>query len=73
MLSKEEKAELKNLAESSELQEDMRKLSRRRHNPFIVNGEVDVDRLLTFLTEYNRFINHTPKPFRRIIDKDMRL
>lgn len=42
-------------------------------SPIKVFGEVDIDRLLTFLTQYNRFINHTPRPFRRIIDKDMRL
>lgn len=72
-LSKEEKAELKNLADSSKLQEDMRKVRSARHNPFIVDNQVDIDRLLTFLVEYNYFINHTLKPFRKIIDRDMRL
>ena len=73
MLSDEEKRELIDIAKSSKLREDLRKLSEKRHNPFIVDGDVDIDHLLTFLTEYNAFINHTPKPFRRIADRDMRL
>lgn len=73
MLNEEEKRELKELARSHKLQEDMRVLSKTRYNPFIVNGNVDMDRFLLFLTEYNHFINHAPKSFRRIIDKDMRL
>lgn len=73
MLSEEEKAELKKLAESSKLQEDMQKIAKARYNPFVVNGKIDIDRLLIFLTEYNYFINHSGRPFCRIIDKDMRL
>lgn len=73
MLSDAEKKELKELAKSSKFREDLRKISKNRHNPFMVNGDVDVDRLIIFLTEYNYFINHNPKPFRRIIDKIMKL
>lgn len=73
MLNEEEKRELKELARSHKLQEDMRVLSKTGYNQFIVNGNVDIDRFLIFLTEYNHFINHTPKSFRKIIDKDMRL
>lgn len=73
MLSEKEKRELKELAKSSKLKEDTKKLLRNRYNPFIVNGEINADRFLTFLTEYNYFINHNPKPFHRIIDKDMKL
>lgn len=72
-LSEEEKEELKKLSQSFTFKEDMQKLLKNRHNPFIVNGKVDVDKFITFLTEYNYFINHKPKPFRKIIDKDMRL
>lgn len=72
-LSKEERAELKKLAKSAKLQEDMRRLSRQRHNPFVVDGQVDIDRFLVFLTEYNYFINHARRPFRRIKDEKMRL
>lgn len=70
-LNKEERAELKRLTKSIKLREDIRRLSKLRHNPFLVDGEVDIDRYLTFLTEYNYFINHAPRPFRRIKDKNM--
>lgn len=69
MLSNEAKEELKRLVYSSKLKEDLRRISENKHNPFIANGKIDLDRLLTFLTEYNAFINHTPRPFRKIIDK----
>jgi hypothetical protein len=46
-------------------------LFRQRHNPFIRNGEVDVDAYTTFVQEFNAFINHETKPFRRMIDDFM--
>ena len=73
MLNDEEKKELKELAKSAELQDDMRLLGKTRYSPFIINGRLDLDRVLIFLTEYNHFINHTAKSFRKIIDNDMRL
>jgi len=73
MFSEEEKRELKEMAMSSRLREDMRRLVKMRHNPFLEGNIVDIDKLLAFLTEYNYFINHASKLFRRIIDKDMRL
>jgi len=73
MLSEEEKKELVRLAKSPEFKKDTQALLKARYNPFIVNGEVNIDNLLTFLTEFNYFISHTPKTFRKIIDKDMRL
>ena len=73
MLTEEEKRELKDLAKSFKLKHDLRQVSKNRHNPFIVNGKLDLDCFLTFLNEYNYFINHTPKPFRKIIDRDIRL
>jgi hypothetical protein len=39
----------------------------------LVNGSVDLDRLLEFFNQFNEFINHQPKPFAPMIDKDMRL
>jgi len=72
MLSDNEKKELKDAARSLRLREDMQKLSKTRHNPFLINGSVNLDSYVTFLTEYNHFINHSPKLFRKIIDKDMR-
>lgn len=73
MFSEEEKRELKEMAMSSRLREDMRRLVKMRRNPFLEGNIVDIDKLLAFLTEYNYFINHASKSFRRIIDKDMRL
>jgi len=45
----------------------------KRYNPFIKDGRVDIDAYLEFVTRSNEFINHTPRPFRRIKDRDMRL
>lgn len=73
MLNYREKKELKEAAKSRRLRDDMQKLSEERHNPFLVNGNVDLDKYITFLTEYNHFINHAPKPFHKIVDKIMRL
>ena len=72
-ISEREKLELLRLAGSLSLKEDMRYLSSHRHNPVLANGMVDMDRLIEFLTQFNEFINHEPKPFRPIIDKEMKL
>ena len=73
-LSEAEKAELKELANSAELRRDMELMSQRRRNPFVTStGEVDVDRFIAFLTEYNRFLGHPRKPFRKFYEHDMRL
>ncbi len=72
-LSKKEKEELLRLSQSSSLKADMRYVAAHRHNSLIVEGKVDLDRLITFLTEYNEFINHKPKPFKPMIDKVMKL
>lgn len=73
LLNESEKEELLNLAKSSSLKEDMRHLSENRHNPVVVNGKIDMNRLITFLTEFNEFINHEPKPFKPMIDRVMKL
>jgi hypothetical protein len=72
-ISEQEKRELLRLAGSLSLREDMEYLSSHRHNPVLVNGMVDMDRLIEFLTQLNEFINHEPKPFMPIIDKEMKL
>lgn len=72
-ISEDEKLEFLRLAASSSLRKDMAYLSAHRHNPVIVDGKIDLDRLIEFLTQFNEFINHEPKPFKPIIDKDMRL
>jgi len=72
-LSIKEKEELLALAKSSALKKDMQYLAAHRHNPLIVDGKVDLDRYITFLTEYNEFINHQPKPFKPMVEKIMKL
>jgi len=73
MLSEKEKQEWTVLAESTSLRDDMRRLSESRHNPFLKDGIVDIDKYIEFLNEYNEFINHTPKPFKPMIDRIMKL
>lgn len=73
MISKKAEKELLAGGASSQLRKDLNKVRQNRHNPFLVDGQVDIDRYLTFLNEFNAFINHQPKPLRRIIDKDMKL
>lgn len=72
-LSEKEMEELRSLAKSSSLRDDMRHVARNRHNPIMVNGEVDMDRLIKFLDQYNEFVNHEPKPFKPMIDRVMKL
>ena len=72
-ISEQEKQELLRLAGSSSLREDMEYLSSHRHNPVLANGVVDMDRLIEFLTQFNEFINHQPKPFRPMTDREMKL
>ncbi len=72
-LSEKEKDELRILAKSASLRDDMRHVALNRHNPIVVNGEVDMDLLIEFLDQYNAFINHEPKPFKPMIDKIMKL
>ena len=45
----------------------------QKHNPFFKNGKAHADAYIEFVTQYNDFINHLPKPFRRMIDNDMKL
>ena len=72
-LSIKEKEELVALAQSHSLKKDMQYLADHRHNPLIVDGKVDPDRYITFVTEYNAFINHRPKPFKPMVEKIMKL
>ncbi len=72
-LSEEEKEELRASAQSTELRDDLMQVAQNRFNSLLVNGQVDMDRLLTFLDEYNAFFGHRRKPFCPMIDKNMRL
>jgi hypothetical protein len=51
----------------------MDSLRARWQRPFIKHGEVDVDAYIAFVTGFNEFINHEPKPFKPMKDKDMKL
>jgi hypothetical protein len=73
LISEHEKKEMLRLAGSSSLRKDAEYLTAHRHNPVVIDGKVDMDRLIEFLTEYNEFINHKPKPFKPMIDRDMKL
>ncbi len=73
MLNADEKEELLRLANSSSMKKDMKYLSEHRHNPVIVDGQVDMDRLLDFLNGFNEFINHEPKPFKPMVEREMKL
>jgi hypothetical protein len=72
-LSEDEKKELLRLAGDSLLREDMEYVAAHRHNPLIIDGKIDMDRLIEFLTQYNEFINHKRQPFKPIDDREMRL
>ena len=72
-ISEKASKELLELSRSGSLKNDMRIVAEQKHNPFIKNGNVDVDAYIEFVSRYNEFINHQPKPFRRMIDNDMKL
>jgi hypothetical protein len=65
--------ELVMLGRSEELRDDMDRLKSSWQSPFIRNGMIDVDLYIEFVEQFNEFINHQPKPFRPMIEKDMRL
>lgn len=73
MLSAQDKKELLEMAHSAQIREDFRIMAGNRHNPFLVNGVVDLDKFIDFLNDYNEFINHASRPFRKIRDKKMLL
>jgi hypothetical protein len=71
--NEEEKSELRALAASESMRADSVRLRATRPNPFMVEGKVDCDRVMEFLTDYNEFLNHPMKPQRTIIEKNMKL
>lgn len=58
---------------SSSTMKDMAAIATRRHNPFVRDGKADPDAYIEFVTQFNEFINHRPKPFRKMVDREMRL
>jgi hypothetical protein len=73
ILSEAECQELKELAASPSLRDDLRNLARRQAGHFLRDGEVDLDLVVAFLTEFNEMIDHQPKPFKQISDENMKL
>lgn len=65
--------ELIELAKSEDFRRDTEMLCLRNKSPFIKDGKVDVDAYIEFVTQFNEFINHEPKPFKPMVDRDMRL
>ncbi|MBZ0156072.1 MAG: hypothetical protein K8I29_07630 [Alphaproteobacteria bacterium] len=65
--------EVRRLSLAESFRDDMDIVAKQRHNPFVKEGRVDTDAYIEFVTQFNEFINHEPKPFQRIIDRDMRL
>jgi hypothetical protein len=73
MLSPAAEKEFQEMAQSASFRRDMETVRVGRLHAFVKDGVVDVDAYIDFVTEFNEFIGHEPKPFRQIIDKDMRL
>jgi hypothetical protein len=69
ILNNKEKEEFKKFAYSSNLRDDLKRLSKRKYD----KNKESIDKFLVFLEQYNQFINHPVKKFRKIIDKNMRL
>ncbi len=72
-LSLEAERELLEFARSETFRKDMEILRSRWQNVFIKDGVADADAYIEFVTQFNEFINHEPKPFRKIIDRVMKL
>jgi hypothetical protein len=73
MISIAAEKEMREAAHSESFRNDMKTVADSRHNPFIKDGNADVDAYIIFVSDFNAFINHAPKRFEPILDKDMRL
>ncbi len=72
-LTKQALDEMMELASSEAFKRDMEAISRRVISPFIKDGVIDVDKYIDFVTTFNEFINHQLKPFKPMIEKEMKL
>ena len=72
-ISDKSRQELFKQSKSDILKKDMDTINRQKHNPFLKNGRVDIDAYIEFVTLYNEFINHKPKPFAPMIDNFIKL
>jgi hypothetical protein len=73
MFTEAARKEIRELARSEALENDLAAVAASRHNPFVREGVADADAYIEFVTAFNEFINHEPKPFAAMIDRDMRL
>lgn len=73
IISEKARAELLDASHSEALKSDMRKISEYKHDYFFKDGRIDTDSYLDFVTQFNSFINHLPKPLKRIKEVDMKL
>lgn len=71
--SRQAEEEMRALSGSLVLRQEMEVLAASRSNPFVRAGQVDADAFITFVQEFNEFINHQPKRFRPMTGSDMRL
>lgn len=72
-INETDRAELLALSNSESMRKDAAHVATNRHNPLLIGGEVSVDRVMEFLTQYNEFLNHPIKPLRPFIELDMKL
>jgi len=72
-LSRKAEEELLEDGRSEELRKDMEMLKAQWKTPFFKDGRVDVDGYIEFVTQFNEFINHQPKPFKPMVDRVMKL
>ena len=72
-LTEEAKESMRGAVRSESLRLDMEYLREQRANPFMVNGEVDTDRVIEFLQFYNEFMNHPRKENWEFIERNMKL
>jgi hypothetical protein len=73
LLTEPEKTELRAIKCSETYRNDNMMISATRHNPYIVNGKVDCDRVIEFLSDYNEFLKHPMKPAKHFIERNMKL
>ena len=71
--SGEAKREFRESAYSEKLKRDMEYLRKNRMNPFLVGGNVNLDKYVQFLDEFNAFVGHQRRSFRKILDVDMKI
>jgi len=72
-LSRKMEEELLELAGSEDLRKDMEMLKAQWKTPFVKDAGIDVDAYIGFVMQFNEFINHKPKPFKAMLDRDMKL